>query len=175
MANRRRGISTFCLVSAAVMTAGCVGIVAPRSAASVREPRISWRILTGSPGGSDQEICRSDRPQRECVLQASTAADPRIAAVSVFLYATETPITYTGAVLVRFIAVNDRLWYELNLRDYQLDPGERPAGVTATGRIVSEPGTYTVQIALLARRPGQREPTQLFTTVSVRVDARPTT
>jgi hypothetical protein len=51
------------------------------------------------------------------VLQASAAADPRIAAVSVFLYPTEGPTTYTGAVMVGFMAANDRPWYEMNLRD----------------------------------------------------------
>jgi hypothetical protein len=157
------------------MIAGCVGIVAPRSAAPVGEPRISWRILTGEPAGSDQEVCRSDRPQQECVLPASTAADPRTAAVSVFLYPTEAPTTYTGAVMIGFIAANNRPWYELNLRDYQVDPGERPVGVTAAGPLVAVPGTYKVQIAFLARRPGQRDPTQLFTTIPVRIEAPPTT
>jgi hypothetical protein len=109
------------------------------------------------------------------VLPASTAADPRTAAVSVFLYPTEAPTTYTGAVMIGFIAANNRPWYELNLRDYQVDPGERPVGVTAAGPLVAVPGTYKVQIAFLARRPGQRDPTQLFTTIPVRIEAPPTT
>ena len=158
------------LTVAAMIADGCAGAIAPHSAAAIVEPRISWRILMGSPGGSDREVCQSDDPRRKCVLQASTSADPRVGAVSVFLHATNAPTTYTGAVMVGFIAGRDRLWYELNLRDYQVEPGESPVAVTAAGLVVAEPGTYDVHIALLARRPGQREPSQLSTTIGVRVN-----
>ena len=158
------------IVAAAMVAAGCAGTIAPHAAAPALDPRISWRIRTGAPGGSDREVCRSDDPRRECVLPASTATDPRVGAVSVFLYPTDAPTTYTGAVMVGFIAGRDRLWYELNLRDYQVDPGESPAAVTAAGLVVARPGTYYVDIALLARRPGQREPSEVSRTIEVRIE-----
>jgi hypothetical protein len=43
-------------------------------------------------------------------VQASTAADPRVGAVSIFLHPTNAPTTYTGAVMVGFIVGRDRLW-----------------------------------------------------------------
>jgi hypothetical protein len=169
MHQNRRSVGSI-LIVAAMIAVGCAGTIAPYSAGPIVDPRISWRIRTGSPGGSDREVCQSDDPRRNCVLQASTAADPRVGAVSVFLHPTNAPTTYTGAVMVGFIAGRDRLWYELNLRAYQIDPGESPVVLAAAGLVVAEPGTYDVHIALLARRPGQREPSQLSTTIEVRVD-----
>jgi hypothetical protein len=104
------------------------------------------------------------------VLQASTIGEPRIAAVSVFLHPTDRPTSYTGAIMVEFIGSGGRHHYEMALRHYEIDPGERPAGVTAAGLIVTSPGNYSVDIAMLAQVAGRRDPAQLSTTIDVRVD-----
>jgi hypothetical protein len=171
-ASRTLAQCTGCVAVAllAALNDGCAGAVARLSQTTPSEPRVSWRMRSGPLGGDGTEICRSDMPG-PCVVQASTAARPRTAAVSVFLHPGGTPTTYTGAVLVGFIANGGAPGYEMNLRNYQVDPSDRPAGIAVAGPITMHPGQYDIEIALLARVPGRLDPRQLSRTIPVRVEA----
>ncbi len=105
-----------------------------------------------------------------CRIQASTVAEPRTAAVSVYLHPTIAPTTYTGAVLVGFVGHGAAPGYEMNLRKYRLEPSDRPAAIAVAGPVTSQPGQYEIEIAMLAQVPGRRDPRQLSRTISVRVE-----
>jgi hypothetical protein len=154
----------------AVLSEGCAGAIAPVSQAAPSQLRVSWSVRSGPLGGDSAEVCRSDLPG-PCVVQASTAARPRTASVSVFLDAGGTPTTYTGAVLVGFIANGGAPGYEMNLRNYQVDPSDRPAGIAVAGPMTTQAGQYDIEIALLARVPGRLDPRQLSRMIPVRVEA----
>src|SRR5918999_104361 len=120
-----RGAAMFSLAIFAMVGTDCAGRVAPEPIGPSTAPRVSWRIRTGSLDAGGREVCASDSRQR-CVLQASTTDDPRLGAVSVFLHAAGAPTTYTGALLIGFVESVSGPGYESTLRNYTVNPGERP-------------------------------------------------
>jgi hypothetical protein len=167
---RKKMSQVYTLLVVLVLIGGCAGAVAPpRSPGRAADPGVSWRISTGSPSGDADDVCSSDSGGR-CIIEPSTSASPRIAAVSVYLHPGHLPATFSGAVLIEFVeGPDDSLGYELSLRDYRVDPDEKPPAVASAGLVTSVPGEYDVRVALLARTPGRTDPYQISLTIPVRV------
>jgi hypothetical protein len=152
------------VLSACVL--GCAGRVVPVATGAPDEPRAAWVIKAGEYG-SERELCRSDR-DLPCVIEASSADEPRTAVVSVYLYpAGDAPTTYKGALLARFMGSGEG-GYETAL-DYSIKPGELPSFVAAIGPVTTVPGDYEFRMALFAEVGGHRDPHQFQQAIPVRV------
>jgi hypothetical protein len=161
--------ATAIAVSLSMALPACAGHTVPEAPGPDAVPHVSWRLLEGAlEGGDDDEVCRSDAPIA-CVLDSSTPSDPRAGVVSVFLHAAGVRTTFTGAVLAGFMDGSSDAGYELNVRDYGVDPEARPSAVSVAGRVVNVPGDYVVRIALLARVPERRDPYPIAVTIPVTV------
>jgi hypothetical protein len=157
-------------VCASVAAASCASPVAPPVTTPSSDAAISWRLVSGTEGGSQDEVCRSDGAAA-CVVQASAPGSLRTAAFSLFLHAGALPVTYDGTVRVGFIGGETRDGYELHIDDYQVEPDADPVGVAATGLVTRAAGAYTVEITLDAR-PAAGSARSITRTVSVRVSGR---
>jgi hypothetical protein len=138
------------VAACASVAASCAAPVAPPVAQPSPGAAISWRLVSGTQGGEQGEVCRSGGAAA-CVVQPSAPGSPRTAAFSLFLHAASFPVTYSGTVRVGFIGGDGQDGYELRIHEYQVDPGADPVGVAASGLVTGDAGVYTVEIALDAR------------------------
>jgi hypothetical protein len=161
-------VVTVVTVVTALLVAGCARVVPPTAPGSPTEPRVSWVIRSGPQGGSETDVCRSDRPQ-PCVLRA-TPSRPMTVVVSVYMYPAGAPTTYSGAFQSTFIQAAGGGGYEAKA-DYEIEPGRLPTGVTASGLVTATPGSYEFRIALFAKVPQRMDPYQFQERIPVRVMA----
>jgi hypothetical protein len=143
------------LLAALPFAASCAQHRIPATTAPVDEPRASWSIRAGEFRHED-EVCRSD-VDRRCVIPASSNGQPVSVVVSIYLHpVADAETTYQGALIATFMTAGGHQ-YERQV-DVKIEPGQRPTAVTTTGPITSTPGTYVLNLRLLAKVPMHTDP-----------------
>ena len=154
-----------CLVP---LLAGCAAGRVPERSPDPARPHVSWEIRAGGDLGDARRICASADPAPSCVLQASTDADRRLATVRVSFHpAAKAEARYLGYVEVPFVRGAGPLntsEISLTVRD-----GSSPVSRSINGVVTSDPGSYSLTIALDAILTGSAEPVRIAREIPVTV------
>jgi hypothetical protein len=116
---------------------------------------MSWEIRTGGDFGDKDLVCSSAQNPRNCVLPAD-ASKGGFAKVVVAVHAAAEPTNYLGFMRAPFLeGAGGGNIGEVNVT---VKPGDRPAGVTVTGRVTPTPGVYPFNISINATQPDMSVP-----------------
>jgi hypothetical protein len=111
-------------------------------------PRVGWVIMSGDRDTPDHDFVCQSVQQSECVVPVSRADAPVFAHVYVYYHPAPTETKYTGSVQIGFFEGTggaDTVHPALSVK-----PGGSPANQSVVGIVKSQPGTYSLSLAVVA-------------------------
>lgn len=137
---------THLLLAAVVLAAAACAKHAPEPTPHPSTPHITWSISQGYTG--ETERCRSTEAS-SCTLDFSEVAqDRRFGVFHLFLHAAAADTKYKGTLDIGFLGQPGEREHT-HLIEREIPRGNDPINFSTTG-IVRPPGTYYVEISLMA-------------------------
>ena len=126
---------------------------------------MTWELRTGGAFGDADVVCGSARPSVPCTLAASTEQTRSSVSIELFVYPAAELTNYAGLIRLPFV----QGWSRLNARDVSgsIPGGGRPVQTSVVGLVTTEPGEYTLRIALDAVYGAERKTSRLAVSVPV--------
>lgn len=133
------------LVVVALATCGCGRRVPKPADVAPGTPYITWIIMHGDSDNPDREFACQSTPRNDCVLPASTQAEPVFSHVYLYYHGAGAETTYTGSAQIGFFrgaAASNGSKTTITVRKNQSITNQSTAGI-----VTDTPGTYALAIA----------------------------
>jgi hypothetical protein len=121
-------------------------------------PHISWSIHAGTADNPEPLLVCESNPRSECIVGASRLDRQFFATLHLYLHPAAGETTYVGVAQVGFFA-GEASAHRLDVKA-TIKPGEEPRRSMIYDRLPMKPGTYTMEIDLVATEtssPQKRE------------------
>ena len=130
-------------------------------------PYITWIIMHGDSDNPDREFACQSTPRSDCLLPASTQAEPIFSHVYLYYHGAGAETAYTGNVQIGFF--RGATPASASKTNITVKKNESITNQSTTGIVTNTPGTYALTIAFDATvDKGAARPVREEVNVSVR-------
>jgi len=148
-------------------TSACARTVPRPADVAPGSPYITWIIMHGDSDNPDREFACQSTPRSDCVLPASTQAEPVFSHVYLYYHGAGAETAYAGTVQIGFF--RGATPASASKTNITVKKNESITNQSTTGIVTNTPGTYALTIAFEATvDKGTARPVREEVSVSVK-------
>jgi len=129
-------------------TSACARTVPRPADVAPGSPYITWIIMHGDSDNPDREFACQSTPRSDCVLPASTQAEPVFSHVYLYYHGAGAETAYAGTVQIGFF--RGATPASASKTNITVKKNESITNQSTTGIVTNTPGTYALTIAFEA-------------------------
>lgn len=128
-----------------VLGAGCAKRIPEPVGGHTDLPHVGWVIMSGNAENPDRDFVCQSTPRTECVMPVDRPDARVLSDVHVYHHAASTETKYAGSIRIGFFDQP----HEIN-PNVTVKPGESPGNQSVTDFVTSKPGTYMMEVTVVA-------------------------
>jgi hypothetical protein len=128
-----------------VVAPACVRRIPEPAGGHTGSPHIGWVIMSGDADNPDRDFVCQSEPRSECVVPVDRPEARVLAHLHVYYHAAPTETRYSGPIRIGFFDEPHEIRADITVK-----PGDSPGNQTVMDFVSSKPGTYTMDLAVVA-------------------------
>lgn len=128
-----------------VLATGCAKRIPEPAVGHPDAPHVGWVIMSGNAENPDRDFICQSNPRTECVMPVGRPDTRVLSHVHMYYHAASMVTKYTGSIRIGFFDQP----HEIN-PNMTVKPGQPPGNQSVSDFVTSKPGTYMMEIAVVA-------------------------